>query len=603
MTRAECISALAALPVTIAAGGEEPQKEWTFKAEFLKQLVKHVPLLLKTQNRENGQFGTGIWIVTDQNVLFPLAVAWSRKDPANPHYHDPALLEAIGKGGDALIAAQNERGMWIFRKKDNSTWGDIYMPWTYSRWIRAYALVQGALPDERRARWEKALTLGFEGIAATALNSLHNIPTHHAMALYCAGGALNRPEWKTQASAYMKRIVAAQDPGGFWSENLGPVVGYNFVYVDALGAYYGMSKDPVVLPALERAARFHASFTYPNGGAVETVDERQIYHPALSMPGAGFSFSPEGRGYIRRQWDLIGARAKTAKKPPVLAPDSAASFLMYGVEGPALPAPGEMKRRRFVLGKNDALVDRREPWFTVLSAYHAPVPQSRWIQDRQNLVSLFHDAVGLIVGGGNTKLQPLWSTFTVGDTSLLFHRPGDESPDFKPPVGLFHTPSAATLEPDSMALSLAYGDTAGGDIALTRCRVTVRPQSDSEARITYEISVAPPNGLPTAAHVPLLPHRGTPWKTATAQGVLGDAPLDFSVGDAGDFFEHNGWRIGLPPGSTLTWPVFPHDPYKKDGRADPEAGRIVVTLPLTADKKTQEVSVRILPSASQRKTL
>jgi hypothetical protein len=591
MTRAEFVSLLAALP----AGAAEPEKDWTFKAEFLQQLVTKIPAILKTQEPLTGRFGTGIWIVTDQNVLFPLAVAWSYKDPANPHYHDSALLEAIGKGGDALIAAQNPRGMWIFRKKDNSTWGDIFMPWTYSRWIRAFSLVKDALPAERRARWEKALILGFDGISATVLNSLHNIPTHHAMGLYCAGVALNRPEWKTQASDYMKRIVAAQDPGGFWSENLGPVVGYNFVYVDALGAYYGMSQDPMVLPALQRAARFHASFTYPNGTAVETVDERQIYHSTVSMPGAGFSFSPEGRGYIRRQWGLIRARAKRAKKAPILAADSAASFLMYGAEGPALPAPGEMKQRRFVLGKSDAAVDRQEPWFSVLSAYHAPVPQSRWIQDRQNLVSLFHDRVGLIVGGGNTKLQPLWSTFTVGDTSLLFHKPGDESPDFTPPAGLFHTPAKATLDPETLALSLLYGDVARGEQGLTRCHVAVKPQNSSEARIIYSLSGKTPSAGQAAAHVPLLPRRNTAWKTASASGVLGETPLLLTATEAGGFFEHNGWRITLPAGSSLTWPVLPHDPYKKDGKPDPDEGRIVVTLPLDAERKSQEVSVLILP--------
>ena len=594
MTRAEFVSVLAALPAAAAGAAPPPKRKWTFKTEFLKQLANQIPTLLKTQDTATGQFGTGIWIVTDQNVLFPLAVAWSWNDPANPHYHSPALLEAIGKGGDALIAAQNERGMWIFRKKDNSTWGDIYMPWTYSRWIRAYALVRDALPAQRRANWEKALTLGFTGIAKDAMTTLHNIPTHHAMGLYCAGMALNRPEWNRQARDYMKRIVAAQDPGGFWSENLGPVVGYNFVYVDALGAYYGMSQDPTVLIALERAARFHAAFTYPDGSAMETVDERQVYHPGISMPGAGFTLSPEGRGYIRRQWDLIRARAKRTKKAPVLNADSAAAFLLYGMEGPAVTAPGEAKREHFVLGKNDALVDRRDPWFTVLSAYHAPVPQSRWIQDRQNLVSLFHDRVGLILGGGNTKLQPLWSTFTVGDTALLFHKPGDESPNFAPPPGLFHTPGGATLEPEALALSLIYGDSSKGASALTHCRISVKPMSDTEARITCAVSAMPSAKALIAAHLPLLPHLKTAWKTANATGTLGDTPLNFSVGDAGDFFEHHGWRIGLPPGSTLTWPVLPHDQYKKDGSATPDEGRIVVTLPLDADRKSVEVSLKIL---------
>ena len=49
------------------------------------------------------------------------------------------------------------------------------------------------------------------------------------------------------------------------------------------------------------------------------------------------------------------------------------------------------------------MVRREGPWFICLSGYTAPVPQSRWIQDRQNLVSLYHDKAGLILGGGSDR--------------------------------------------------------------------------------------------------------------------------------------------------------------------------------------------------------
>jgi len=65
------------------------------------------------------------------------------------------------KGGDYLIEQQDEKGMWTFRKKDNSTWGRIYMPWTYSRWIRTFYLIKDAMPPDRRERWAKALQHGY----------------------------------------------------------------------------------------------------------------------------------------------------------------------------------------------------------------------------------------------------------------------------------------------------------------------------------------------------------------------------------------------------------------------------------------------------------
>ena len=90
------------------------------------------------------------------------------------------------------------------------------------------------------------------------------------MGLYAAGQALDRPEWCTQASAFLMKVVAQQTEAGYWSEGGGPVVLYDFVYLDAVGTYYALSHDQRVLPALEKGARFHWHFTYPNGRSVET---------------------------------------------------------------------------------------------------------------------------------------------------------------------------------------------------------------------------------------------------------------------------------------------------------------------------------------------
>lgn len=575
------------LPITPPAllfGAPAAPDTWHFKAEFLPRLIAAVPGIRESQDPATGRFGSGVWIVTDQNVLLPLATAWSWEAPENPYYHDGALLAAIMAGGDALIDDQDAEGMWVFRKKDRSTWGSIFMPWTYSRWLRAYGLIRDAMPPERRARWEQGLTLGFEGIARTALSRIHNIPAHHAAALYLAGTLLDRPEWCAQAAEFLGRVAAEQDEGGFWSEHMGPVVTYNFVYVDALGSYYALSGDRSVLPALERSARFHANFTYPDGSSVETVDERNPYHEGVTMPNVGFSFSPEGRGYVRRQWE----RLQAAGRPP--SADLLASFLLYGEEGPAAETPGEKGFHHFVLGQNDAVVHREGPWFACFSGYACPVPENRWIQDRQNFLSLFHDRAGLILGGGNTKLQPLWSAFTLGDPRLLTHRAGEESPTFTPPAGLLHVPAAATLDGDSLALALRYGD--------TLCRVSVHLVAPQQARLCY--AVEGPIDKPVAAHVPLLPHLGERWETASGQqGTLGAESFQLKAGEAGAWFAHHGWRIGLPPDATVSWPALPHNPYRKDGRAEPAEARIVITLPFRRDLSRQEITVEVFGETAQ----
>jgi hypothetical protein len=576
------------LPVALASAEEN----WDYKKQFLPYLVDGVPKLLKDQNKQTGAFGTEPWIVTDQNPIFPLAAAWAIKDDANPWYHNEQLLDAVMLAGDKLIAEQKPSGKWIFRKKDNSTWGDIYMPWTYTRWIRAYSLIREAMPTDRREKWEKALTLGMTGIAKEEMaKRLANIPCYNAMGLYLAGKVFDRPEWCEKATAYEHKVVDYQSPCGFWSEHAGPVVMYNQVYLDALGVYYAISGDKYVLPALQRAAKFHAAMLYPDGSPVETVDERNWYQPSILMPNVGSTFSPEGRGLLKQQFEL---RKKKMSGAPVGA-DMAAAFILYGEVGPAVDPPDPKSQPVQVLADHNAMTTRNGPWFACLSAYHTNVSASRWIQDRQNLVSLFHEKTGVILGGGNTKLQPLWSTFTIGDTSLLKHKPGDEAPNFIPPPGLWHTPVDASIDESNNRLLLEYN--------LIKCQVRVDLSDPKGARLIYMTEGPVPQDSgetdpsargPIEAHLPLLVKMGGKWATASGKsGTISEEPIDLAAGEAGEWFEHNGWRIRIPPQATVKWPVLPHNQYVKDGKAKTEEGRIVITLPFTKDRLVQEASVEV----------
>jgi len=570
-----CLSLIAALVLGVDAACEELR----FKDAFLRDLVEAVPGILKGQDAATGRFGTGVWICGDQNVIYPLAAAWSIESKDNPCYHDPAVLKAIVAGGDALIADADADGAWVFRKKDNSTWGMIRMPWTYSRWARAFSLIRDSMAPEDRKRWEKALTLGYSNIAAKDMKRVHNIPSHHAIGLYCAGEALGKPEWCEFAKQFMAKVVGEQDPVGFWSEHSGPVVRYNSVYVDALGHYYAMSGDKTVLAALERAALFHAVFTYPDGSIVETVDERNPYHGGAYLGNVGFSFTPEGRGYLAQQVSLSEKAGKH------VSADDAASFLLYGKEGPATPTLASGSDRTSVTPDGKALVRREGRWFVCISAYHCLVYGNRWIQDRQNFVSIYHDRCGLIVGGGNTKLQPLWSTFTVGDTSLLSHKPGDESPKFTPQGELYHVPDSAGIKQgEPVGLGLTYGK--------ERCSIQVEPIDDDTLRISLHASAK--SGLPVEAHLTLMPHIGQPFGAArTRASDLDEKPIQLTADETGGWFEHAGWRLTIPEGSRVIWPVLPHNPYRKDGHAEPGEGRIAVAIPFSAARPDCELILSV----------
>ena len=540
--------------------------ELKYLDRFLRLLANDVPRLLRTYDAKTGRFGEGIWTCQDQNLMLPLAVVYATPGKGNSHFKDANLLDIIMKAGDALIEDMDEHGQWEFRKKDGSTWGKISMPWTYSRWIRTYGLIRNEMPVDRRARWAQAFDRGFSYIEKTQLGRPHNIPAHLAMALYIAGKELDRPTWRERGAQFLRKVSQAQLEGGYWTEGEGPLVHYNFVYLDALGTYFTLTGDEEVLPAIERAIRFHIHFTYPSGQAVETIDLRNPYVPTV-LPGIpAFTLTAGGRGWLRNQWHNLGGR---------LGEDTRALFVLHGKEGPIAAAPASPAEGWFVLtekGVDRAATLRQGPWFICLSAFTAALDRSRWHQDRQNLVSIWHEKVGLVLGGGNTKLQPAWSNFTVGDMALLQHRPGDTNPNFLPKGPLYHVPSAARLvrEPEP-GLDLTYGP--------ETCRLRVRIRGDP--KLEYEIESSAHSGMQVLGHLTLLPRLGATLQTGRGQKmILSDSPLALTADELGGRLDYNGCRLRLPAQATLNWPALPHDPYRKDGHATPSQGRIEIRVPL-----------------------
>ncbi len=568
------MAGLLSFSCVVAAAPEFPGT-WPPRDYLVRCLADAVPEYLKGFHADTGRFGSEPWICTDQNVIFPLAAAWAIQEPGNPWYHSAQVLEAVGRGGEALIDAMDEKGKWTFRKKDHSTWGQIHMPWTYSRWIRAYALVRDALPAATRERWEKALLLGFTGIRRYADGDTHNIPTHHAMALYIAGVCFENEAWKTAAKQFMARVVSAQDPGGFWSEHFGPVVGYNKVYIDALGIYYHFSRDAVVLDALERSARFHAGILWPDGSAVSCIDERQIYHQGVDTGNVGFSYTPEGRGFLVRQLQVYSRNGEKN-----VDGDYAASMLLYGGTGDAV-LPASMQGKGIaIIGAKDALIQRCRPWQWAFSGYACAPANSRWIQDRQNLVDVYHDGLGLIIGGGNTKLQPYWSSFTVGEPSRVAHVPGDESPDFTPDIPLFWTPSRASIDDARSAMTLQYGD--------VECAVSASVGEDGALTLTY----AAPPGKRAEAHVPFLKRADAVHTAAGNDLVLTEDAFILTGQEIGGGFTFGGLSVIVPGDASLRWPAKQHNPYAKDGKSKLADAKLVVVLPFEAVGKQDIVLSR-----------
>lgn len=590
-----------------------PTPREQLRAYLLGALEAKLPTI-REHARPDGRMGTDPWICRDQHEILTLAILY--RTEGSSVYRDAAVLDLIAKGGTYLTKTQDEKGMWRFDKKDGSYWGQIFMPWTYVRWIVTYGLIHDELPAEHRAEWEKGLQLGYTGIAATELSSLsniypgplpgrpplapgevrpwlHNIPAHHATGLFLAGKFFNRPEWRQQAGEFMQQLIGEQSEHGWWTEHQGPVVLYNRVYIEALGIYHANSGDDSVLPALERGNRYHLNYLYPNGAAIETVDERNPY-PVLGVEPQpdgsvsyrvpninihpGLYFTDEGRALLAHQLPLL------AEQDPAKL-DAAEFLLLHLPADDAGLAFASAPEKRFRMG-GDALVAREDPWVVSLSAYCCPRTPNRFIQDRQNLISLYHRDAGLIFGGGNTKLQPLWSTLTVGDTSLVNPIGAKRESNLAPDAAVAYAPETSSIAEPEAKRWVQRIAAAGAEIEWTIAVV-----SDTQMRLTVRLVSAAPDGRAVASHLTFIPYLGSPVKCSDQAEIMLSVESWEKSGLTS--LAHHRWSLTLPEVATVRWPVLPHNPYTDNGHADHPEGRLVVSLPLSGAGASHELTLTV----------
>lgn len=552
------------------------------RESILQSLVEDVEMNLARFDDETGRFLTGDgWAVTNQDIVYPLALLYRTEHPDNPYYQNEHILAYAQQGGDAWRDFQYPDGKVEFVKVDGSRWGPIYMPWSMYHWLETYALLQDELGDARRKRWEEGLALAYDGIAAQlAEDRVHNIPTWNAMATYRAGQLFDRDDWRQAGERMIQRAVEAQTPQGYWLEHHGPTPSYNLVYVHAIGLYHLFSADASVLPCLERALDFHIHYTYPDGRVIETIDGRVKYHDRVPDNGyAAFSLFPRGRRFVRllleNMQQLRAARdephvsyiitsgsLKIASAEYGLSPRLASAYVHYQ-EGPEAPIPQD-KPQYHIHDENTAIVRRASGWLYCLSGIVTPAVESRWGQDRQNYLSIWHEKFGLLVGGGNAKDQPQFSTFVVGS--------GGDDCDEEEPDPRHYLPTAAQLQPgdDHDGVALTYGaDT---------CTVQAAIQDDQRLALTFN----GPNGCGTRGQLTLKLKTGMEiWTEAGDRYTLGREPLVLSAQKVDGWDSaRSRWRVSLPADSELRWPVSPFNPYAADGAGPMDEAVAVLSFPV-----------------------
>jgi hypothetical protein len=531
----------------------------------------------------------GGWAVTRQDVIWPLAVLYTAEERGNSCRGRKDILKLCCRGGDALCDWMNPDGTFVFMKVDGSTWGDIYMCWTMYHWLEAYVLLEPHLDAARRRRWAKHLRRTFSGVADRYRRSgfrVHNIPAWHAVGMILAAKVFGQPRWAEEGARYLGQVADHQHPDGYWPEGGGPTTAYNMVYVHAMGLNYLLTGDRRALRALQRAAAFHGHFTYPDGSAVETVDGRVKYHEgAGSMGLVGLCLTPEGRGLLGLKLEKVLGRRRQGGLNVHLA-----TLWKHLSEGAVVPPLQKQKSAVAVHPPRGArgLVRRRGPWFVCLSGYLTPRGEraanslNRWYMDRQQHVSLWHEALGLVVGGGNSKFQPDRSTFAVWSGGHCRH------------------------EADGARLS--KGRESGDGIVLRygrqECRLNVRIIGPQRAELTFS---APRVGRREVLAGFLLrvsaggrirtSRRPRPAKISPTEQVTASWP---EGGRGPRWLEAGNLRVIVPAGAFLYWPQYPFNPYAIDGAAPAGDAAAHVGIALRRGRTRAKFVIEVGPGKRRR---
>ncbi|PYI51366.1 hypothetical protein [Paenibacillus flagellatus] len=553
-------------------------------AEVTAWFARNVEAEFDKLDARTGRFMEGEgWAVTNQDIMLSMAVLYLNQAPGNPLYRDAALLERIGRAGDALRSFQYPDGKVEFVKTDGSKWGPIYMPWSMYHWLETFKLLGPELGEERLSRWREGLLLAFDGIHREMRELLdggkpresivHNIPTWNAMGLHRASGVFGRTQWRETADAMIRLAVDAQDEEGFWPEHHGPTTLYNLVYIHALGLYRRHGGAVDVMPVLEKALRFHERFTYPDGSRVETVDGRTKYDSQPSPMGlVGFTLLPRGEAYARSVIALAMSRDARWRAPHM------ADLLQYWNMGSGESEPRDEASStlfdRPVLEERwaSSLVVKRDDWYVCLSAFAAPRVESRWGQDRQSFVGVWHAGSGLIVGGGNSKNQPEWSTFEL--------RTADG--------GHYYVPDGGTVDAANRQIRLACGPRT----------LTVRLSALDADCAALDFSADIAAGDEGVVHVPLRLKLGELLSVEGAESEpalpVAERSVRLERTEGVHRIGHAGWQLELEGAYRLDWPSYPFNPYAEDGAAKLVEAVAVLTVPLAAGE-TRRLLFRCRP--------
>jgi hypothetical protein len=274
----------------------------------------------------------------------------------------------------------------------------------------------------------------------------------------------------------------------------------------------------------------------------------------------GFTHFPDGRRYAEFLTSFFRAGEIAYEDLGRLAQDA-----LYYHPGPKAPIPQDEPDYMRRLGA-PAAVRKTGPWVVCLSGListHAI--HNQYYLDRQGHFEIFHEKVGLIITGANSKRQPELATFSEKLIGQVFHMPMSSRLD---------------MGKEQDRLSLAY-NTFFSDLYVPkptgttlpfRFSITGRGKPAEDARLNLQLCLKEGEILETGAGRKI---------------VVGRERVDLVPADLGGSIRHHGWILKFDSTARLVWPIYPYDPYTNapEKSLDHAVGALSVLLQLKAEPK------------------
>jgi hypothetical protein len=495
----------------------------------------------------------------NNGAMLAAAVLYAKQHPANPAFGDKTKLALALKLGD-LSAELSE--------KDTAENKQDY-EWEIHFWLDTYRLLEPELGDERRARWrrefekianwfarETAGRIDFPRYQGPYIRTSTNHLALFASTTYLAGRLLGNQEWEALGARALHRLAAEeQTADGYWGEftDNGPATGYNYITMCCVALYREHSRDPAALDALRRATDFHKHFTWPDGTPVETINGRNRHWAVSPWGHFGFSHWPDGRRYAEFLAGFFTNRRLSARDLGRLAQSA-----LYYHDGPTEPIPQEQPRSAYRMKDVQAGIRKTGPWMVCLSGLIDTPIDSQFTLDRQGHLSIFHQKLGLIVTGANSKYQPELATF------------------------LEKTKDRVTTIPLNSRLRTADDrDRLGLGYYTFFAEAELPTPTESRLLFRFAITETGRNRLQDVQlNLQLCLKAGEVLETAKTKVTLDNQRVELGPEQLGGRVRHRGWTLHVDPTARLVWPVLPFNPYRNAPETDLRHAVGVLTVPV-----------------------